>query len=113
MNPFAAVAIIIAVFFFAGLTVGFLIVMALPTLIDRRNRQRAARYAAASRPAYRGTPPPPRRPPPPGGQDPRRLDRPDPRHWPEPPAWPGPHPHDEDLDNPDADAPDADADDPQ
>ena len=36
MNGFEAVAIIIAVFFIAGLMVGFLIVMALPALIHRR-----------------------------------------------------------------------------
>jgi hypothetical protein len=36
VNPFAAVAIIIAVFFIAGLIVGFLIVMALPALVGRR-----------------------------------------------------------------------------
>ncbi|MCW2934057.1 MAG: hypothetical protein JWM19_5019 [Actinomycetia bacterium] len=42
MNAVAAVAIIIAVFFIAGLMVGFLIVMALPALVGRRHRDRAA-----------------------------------------------------------------------
>ena len=40
MNPFEAVAIIIAVFFIAGLMVGFLIVMALPALVGRRSSDR-------------------------------------------------------------------------
>jgi hypothetical protein len=40
VNPFAAVAIIVAVFFIAGLIVGFLIVMALPALVSRRGSDR-------------------------------------------------------------------------
>jgi type II secretory pathway pseudopilin PulG len=40
VNPFVAVAIIIGVFFIAGLMVGFLIVMALPALVHRRGIER-------------------------------------------------------------------------
>ena len=53
MNAVEAVAIIVAVFFIAGLMVGFLIVMALPALASRRARRaRRARQAAAW---WRGT----------------------------------------------------------
>jgi len=53
VNAVEAVAIIVAVFFIAGLMVGFLIVMALPALASRRARRaRRARQAAAW---WRGT----------------------------------------------------------
>jgi len=43
VNAVEAVAIIVAVFFIAGLVVGFLIVMALPALAGHRGREHSAR----------------------------------------------------------------------
>ena len=75
MNAFMAVAIIIAVFFIAGLMVGFLIVMALPVLVHRRGKERWEREPGGSRRGNRrrvGD-----------GHGPLRPG------WQEPPHWPG------------------------
>jgi hypothetical protein len=70
VNPFVAVAIIIGVFFVAGLAVGFLIVMALPALLGGRGSRRGW----------------------------RTYDEQGPR-WPEPRGWPGTRPFGADPDD--------------
>ena len=85
MNSFEAVAIIIAVFFIAGLMVGFLIVMALPALVHRRgseiwDRERWDREPGDIR---RGT-----RRRTGDGHGPARPGWQELPHWQEPPRWP-------------------------
>jgi hypothetical protein len=92
VNPFVAVAIIIAVFFVAGLVVGFLIVMALPALVSRRgSNPRGVRRADGQRGGGRL---------PNGGPGPRRPG------WPEPRTWPGTRPFGTDPDGDDLDGED-------
>jgi hypothetical protein len=89
VNPFAAVAIIIAVFFVAGLMVGFLIVMALPALAAHRGIRRVEGPREDSRRggSERG-----------GSQ--RTYDGQRPR-WPEPQGWHGTRPFGAGLDGDD------------
>jgi hypothetical protein len=79
VNWLEAVAIIIAVFFIAGLMVGFLIVMALPALAHRRGSDRWDRERGVSQPVDR------RRTG--DGHGPGRPG------WQEPPRWPGTGPY--------------------
>ncbi len=93
MNPFEAVAIIIAVFFIAGLMVGFLIVMALPALVGRRSSDRMGFGAGTASVATSGG---------------RTRDQGTPAGWPEPRPWPGTRPFGT---GPDGDDPDGEDDD--
>jgi hypothetical protein len=77
VKAFEAVAIIIAVFFIAGLMVGFLIVMALPALASRRRGDRRSSWRVSD------------------GQGPRQSGWQEPRCWPDPD---GPDPDGEDGD---------------
>ena len=88
MNGVEAVAIIIVVFFIAGLMVGFLIVMAIPALVYRRGAERWARdrwdrEAGDSRRGSR-----------------RRTGDGHGHGWQEPPRWPGTGPSGGDPDGP-------------
>jgi hypothetical protein len=91
VNPFAVVAIIIAVFFVAGLMVGFLIVMALPALVAHRGKRRVAGPRGGSE----------------RGGSRRTYDGQRPR-WPEPQGWTGTQPFGAGLDGEDDDADDTD-----
>jgi hypothetical protein len=88
VKAFEAVAIIVAVFFIAGLMVGFLIVMALPALASRRRGDRRGTRRGGD------------------GQGPRQSGWQEPRGWPDPD---GADPDGADPDGADPDGEDGDA----